>query len=168
MSSGLLAIVGIRFCPQSSSAPNDLLDRGSLVAALPAAPAPTGVGGGMFGGMSMSGSGGVESAYASQTALGVQPNAMGLQQGMVPYGQSISTGMMAAQQLQPNNPGMFQMTPYGLQQQDPLRSGGYDQTNVGLAGPGQVLQIQAAPAYTGQYAQPQQQSGDKFSAFDGL
>ena len=123
----------------------------------------------MFNGMSMSSSSGVESAvpaYASQTTLGMQPHAMSLQQGMVPDGQSVNTGAMAQPPYQ-SNPGMLQMTPYGMQQQDPLSSGGSDQTNMGLAGPRQMLQIQAAPSYS-QYVQPPQQSGDKFSAFDGL
>uniref|UniRef100_A0AAV1VD63 Protein kinase domain-containing protein n=1 Tax=Peronospora matthiolae TaxID=2874970 RepID=A0AAV1VD63_9STRA len=158
---------------KSSSTPNDLLDTGSLLTALPPAPVPAqgsiGVGGGMFNGMSVSSSSGVESvvpAYASQTTFGMQPHVMSLQQGMVPYGQSISTGAMAQSPYQ-SNPGMSQMTPYGMQQQDPHSSGGSDQTNMGLAGPGQMLQIQAAPSYS-QYVQPPQQSGDKFSAFDGL
>lgn len=83
------------------------------------------------------------------------------------------------------NPAMMQMTPYGLQQQPqaPMNggygqqggvNGGYGQQggvnggmmmgNGGMAGPGQMLQIQAAPGYQHQ----QGNSGDPFSAFDGL
>jgi hypothetical protein len=123
----------------------------------------------MFNGMSMGMSGGVQAGgapvYTSQNTMGMQ--AMGPQQGMVPYGQTgVGNGMMN-QPYNNNNPAMMQMTPYGMQQQAPLSGGGYGQGgNVGLAGPGQMLQIQAAGFDP--YAQQQQQSGDKFSAFDGL
>lgn len=119
--------------------------------------------------MSMGMSGGVQSGaptYTSQNTMGMQSNPMAQQQGVVPYGQNMGNGMMNQQQQQ-YNPGMMQMTPYGMQQQAPMSGGGgYGQGgNMGLAGPGQMLQIQAA-GYD-PYA-PQQQSGDKFSAFDGL
>ncbi|KAF1784199.1 Armadillo-type fold [Phytophthora cactorum] len=151
---------------KSSPTSNDLLGTGNLLTALPPAPAPGSSGGGntMFNDMSMSG--GVQSGaptYTSQNTMGMQVNPMGQQQGMVPYGQNMGNGMMNQQQQY--NPGMMQMTPYGMQQQAPLSGGGYGQSNMGLAGPGQMLQIQA-PSYD-PYA-PQQQSGDKFSAFDGL
>ncbi|KAL4159441.1 hypothetical protein PRNP1_000018 [Phytophthora ramorum] len=158
-----------------SSTSNDLLDTGNLLTALPAAPAPTqvpGTNGGMFNGMSMSASGDVQSGaptYTSQNTMGMQASSVGQQQGMVPYGQNtgMGNGMMNQQQQQQyNHPGMMQMTPYGMQQQAPLSGGGYGQNNMGLAGPGQMLQIQA-PGYDA-YAPQQQQSGDKFSAFDGL
>ncbi|OWZ04502.1 SCY1 protein kinase [Phytophthora megakarya] len=77
---------------------------------------------------------------------------------------NMGNGMMNHQQ-QYNQGMQMQMTPYGMQQQAPLSGGGYGQNNMGLGGPGQMLQIQA-PGYD-PYA-PQQQSGDKFSAFDGL
>ncbi|EGZ21089.1 hypothetical protein PHYSODRAFT_497445 [Phytophthora sojae] len=158
-----------------STTSNDLLDTGNLLTALPAAPAPAaapgsnGGGGEMFNGMSMGMSGGVQSGaptYTSQNTMGMQSNPMAQQQGVVPYGQNMGNGMMNQQQQQ-YNPGMMQMTPYGMQQQAPMSGGGgYGQGgNMGLAGPGQMLQIQAA-GYD-PYA-PQQQSGDKFSAFDGL
>ncbi|KAJ8569302.1 hypothetical protein ON010_g5958 [Phytophthora cinnamomi] len=160
---------------QPSTTSNDLLDTGNLLTALPAAPSPApapapvsnGGGNGMFNGMSVGLSGGVQSGtptYTSQNTMGMQSNPMGQQQGMVPYGQNMGNGMMNQQQQY--NPGMMQMTPYGMQQQAPISGGGYGQGgNMGLAGPGQMLQIQA-PGYD-PYA-PQQQSGDKFSAFDGL
>ena len=93
--------------------------------------------------------------------MGIQA---GQQQGLVPYGQNMGNGMMTQQQQQ-YNPGMMQMTPYGMQQHQ-QQPPGYGQNNVSLAGPGQMLQIQAS-GYD-QYAPQQQQSVDKFSAFDGL
>lgn len=82
------------------------------------------------------------------------------------------------------NPSMMQMTPYGLsqsqppQQQQGYMSGGYGQSSMmgstnmgssgGLAGPGEMLQIQAAPGYSHPYPQQQSGSQDPFSAFDGL
>ncbi|KAF4316980.1 hypothetical protein BBO99_00005448 [Phytophthora kernoviae] len=164
-------LLGIDASAQSTSmsTSNDLLNTGSLLTALPPAPAASNSGG-MFNGMNMSMSGGVQSGaptYTSQNTMGMQTNGMGQQQGMVPYGQN--TGMGNGMMNQQHNPGMMQMTPYGMQQQQqqaPLSGGGYNQGgSMGVAGPGQMLQIQA-PGYD-PYA-PQQQSGDKFSAFDGL
>ncbi|RLN82429.1 hypothetical protein BBJ28_00012372 [Nothophytophthora sp. Chile5] len=123
-------------------------------------------GGGVFNGMSMGGAApSALPSYPAQNAMGMQANPMGQQQGMNYGGQN--NGMMNQQY----NPNMMQMTPYGMQQQQqaPLSGGGYGQGgNMGLAGPGGMLQIQA-PGYD-PYApqQPQQAGGDKFSAFDGL
>ncbi|CAI5737851.1 unnamed protein product [Peronospora farinosa] len=150
-----------------SGTSNDLLDTGDLLTALPAASVPASSSnsgaGGVSNSMSLGMSGGIQSGtltYTNQNTMGIQANAVGQQQSLVPYGQNMGNGMMTQQQQQ-YNPGMMQMTPYGVQQ-----ASGYGQNNVGLTGPGHMLQIQAS-GYD-QFASQQQQSGDKFSAFDGL
>ncbi|KAF1331504.1 Scy1 protein kinase, partial [Globisporangium splendens] len=160
---------------QSSNAggSNGLLDMNGMSSGLPAAPtAPND----LFSGMSLGGAAPAP-AYQNQNTMSFQGNSN-------PMG---GNGMANAY-----NPSMMQMTPYGLssqpaapQQQYMSSSGGFGQQGnsmmgssngmgngmgmnggSGLAGPGQMLQIQAAPTYNPY--QQQQQSSDPFSAFDGL
>ncbi|CAH0482996.1 unnamed protein product [Peronospora belbahrii] len=157
---------------KSLSTSNGLLDTSDLLTALPAASVPSlssnSGNGSAFSGTSLNMSVGTtqpgKPTYSSQSTMGMQTSAMGQQQGMVLYGQNMGNAMMIQQQQY--NSGNMQMIPYGMKQQASLGSGVYGQNNVGLAGPGQMLQIQASSH--DQYALQQQQSGDKFSAFDGL
>lgn len=156
-------LLGLNACAtKSSPASTDLLD--TLTISSPAAPGPSSTGGdnSMFNALGMSSNASAQSGasrYTGQSAMGMQANPMNQSHGngVVPYGQNMGNGMHNQQQQY--NPNMLQMTPYGLQQQAPVSSG-YAHANMGLAGPGQMLQIQAPYA--------PQQSGDKFSAFDGL
>lgn len=166
---------------QSSSGGSSggLLDLGGVHASLPSA-APL-ASNNMFSGMNV---GGAAPSYPPVQNVAFQGPTNQLQGAMGGYGNPSANGMGGQGQY---NPAMMQMTPYGLaqqQQQPPPQQqpqigyvGGYGQPNGGmgtngmmmgggLAGPGQVLQIQAAP---GSYHQPQGgASGDPFSAFDGL
>lgn len=120
-------------------------------------------------------------AYASQSNAMAFQGSGGMQQMQMGYGNG-ANGMNAQYA---NNPSMMQMTPYGLAQQPPqqqqqgyMGNSGYGGNTAnngmmmggnGLAGPGGMLQIQAA-GYD-PYQQQQQQanaSRDPFSAFDGL
>ncbi|KAJ0392626.1 hypothetical protein P43SY_011415 [Pythium insidiosum] len=169
----------------SAQASSGLLDTSGMMASLPAAPTAAAtpaapMSGGMFSGMSMAASSGGSNNNNNARAMSFQqPSSMGMSGGM--YGQ----GMMAQQQQQQYNPAMMQMTPYGFPSQPPPPqqqqgfAGGYNSgamgyggaaaggMNGGMAGPGGMLQLQAS-AYGQPQPQHQQQSGDPFSAFDGL
>lgn len=170
-----------------SGGSSGLLDLGGMQSSLPAA-----TGGGsndLFTGMNVGGSSIAAPAYPSQSnSMSFQGNPGGMQQQqqapMMSYGNQPVAGQY--------NPSMMQMTPYGLGQQQPpsqqqqqgyMSGGGYggqqmnngngmmvmgnNNNNNSLAGPGQMLQIQAAPGYPPQQQQ-QHSSGDPWSAFDGL
>lgn len=135
--------------------------------------------GNLFNGMSMGGAAPPSSSggFPAQNTFQTQNTGMG-------YQNQNAGGMSQYNQAQ------YQMTPYGLpsaQQQAPQQQLGYmggnsyNQGNMsggmsggmnggigggGLAGPGQMLQIQAAGFDP--YHQQQQQSNDPFSAFDGM
>ncbi|CEG49390.1 scy1 protein kinase [Plasmopara halstedii] len=145
---------------KSSPTSQDFPNTGDLLTVMPpAAPAMNYTGGnGLFNGSGIGSNGQTQSGdfRHSQQTIGMQVNSLNQQQGMVPYGQNLGIGINNQQQYNPN---MMQMTPYGLQQQAPINDS-YAQPSMGLAGPGQMLQIQAPYA--------PQQSRDKFSAFDGL
>ncbi|GAB9475613.1 Scy1 protein kinase [Globisporangium polare] len=177
-SSGLLDLGGMQSSlPAATGGSNDLFNGMNLGGSSIAAPAYPSQNSMSFQGNPMAGSGGMQQAPIMN--YGNQPAAA-------------TGGMGGGGQY---NPSMMQMTPYGLgqqQQQPPQQqqqgymsgSGGYggqqqmnngsgmmmmgnnNSSNNGLAGPGQMLQIQAAPGYHQQ--QQQQSSGDPWSAFDGL
>lgn len=185
-------LLDIPAAPQPAAASLGLLNTSGLMSSLPTAPAPASTvsSNTMFSGMNMGGSTVGAQAQASMMATSSYGASSTMGYGQ-PQQQQQMMGGYAAHSQQEYNAGMMQMTPYGLgaqpqpQQQyaQPQQAyGGYGggftgaatygygpnaMGGGGLAGPGQLLQLQAAPFDP--YNQPQQQSNrDPFDAFNGL